>query len=395
MPPTETRETVVADRKLEIAIPNLIDRHFPASVYLDAARGIEASGVVDYLQGWDQLSSMYPPQCWTTENSPMAAFLPDLDSFPDFVAMLSAATVATPGLGTVLSTDAVRRGPAELMQTMLTMANLTQGRAQFHLGAGEQKQCAPFGWKRSEGFDKLEDVLRLTHLFWEHGDKPFDFEGKHWKLQDACLGGARNFRPQIWGLGGGPRLMDYATSYCDGFATLAPFVAYSPERWHEMVTEMKSQLERKGRDPEQFGFGLYAAYLAHEDEGLIESKLTNPMVAWFTAVVGRVVMSDWDAEGIEPPMPRNWHYAFHLKPHSMTDAEVAAILARVTPAMSERSWIRGTPARVTEQLQAFVDAGANWVSLIDLMPALLDPADASTAITRSFEIAGRLKAADA
>jgi phthiodiolone/phenolphthiodiolone dimycocerosates ketoreductase len=382
-------------RAIEIAIPILADRHLPATVFLDAARAYAASGVVDYMQGWDQLSSMFPPQLWNTGNAPLAAMVPDLDSYPDFVSMLSAASVVAPGLGTVLSTDAVRRGPAELMQTMLTVANLTQGRAQFHLGAGEVKQCDPFGWRRSEGFDKLEDVLRLTHLFWEHGDDPFDFDGKHWKLHDACLGGARNYRPQIWGLGGGSKLMDYATSYCDGFATLAPFVAYSPARWHQMVTEMKEALERKGRDPESFGFGLYSAYLTHEDEGLIEDKLTNPMVAWFTAVVGRVVMADWDADGIEPPMSRNWHYALHLKPHSITDDEVAEILARVTPAMSDRAWIRGTPARVSDQLQAFVDAGATLISAIDMMPPILDFEDGATAITRSFDIAARLKARNA
>jgi len=380
--------------KVEIAIPILADRHLPASAFLDAARAYEASGVVDYMQGWDQLGSMFPAQCWTRENAPLAALLPDLDSFPDFIAMLSAATVVAPGLGTVFSTDAVRRGPAELMQTMLTLANLTEGRSQFHLGAGEVKQCKPFGHRRSEGFDRLEDILKLSHLFWEHGNEPFSFEGKHWKLTDACLGGARNHKPQIWGLGGGPRLMDYATSYCDGFATLAPFVAYSPERWHDMVVGMKQQLERKGRDPEAFGFGLYSAFLAHEDENLVESKLSNPMVAWFTAVVGRVVMSDWDAEGIEPPMPRNWHYAYHLRPHSLSDTEVTEILGRVTPEMSDRAWIRGTPARVADKLQAFVDAGATWISCIDMMPSLLEPEEAMTAVTRSFEVAGRLKAHD-
>lgn len=385
----------MTDQGIDIAIPILVDRHLPASAFLDAARAYEASGVVDYMQGWDQLSSMFPPQLWNVGNAPMAALVPDLDSYPDFVAMLSAASVAAPGLGTVLSTDAVRRGPAELMQTMLTLANLTEGRAQFHLGSGEVKQCKPFGWKRAEGWDKLEDVLRLSHLFWERGAEPFDFDGKYWKLRDACLGGARNYRPQIWGLGGGPKLMDYATSYCDGFATLAPFVAYSPQRWHEMVTTMKEQLERKGRDPDSFGFGLYCAYLTHEDENLIESKLSNPMVAWFTAVVGRVVMTDWDAEGIDPPMPRDWHYALHLKPHSLTDDEVSDILSRVTPAMSDRAWIRGTPARVSDQLQAFVDAGATWISAIDMMPSILDVEDGAMAVTRTFDIAGRLKSRNA
>jgi hypothetical protein len=47
---------------------------------------------------------------------------------------------------------------------------------------------------------------------------------------------------------------------------------------------------------------------------------------------------------------------------------------------------------VADKLQAFVDAGANWVSAIDMMPSLLAPDEAMTAVTRSFEVAGRLKA---
>jgi alkanesulfonate monooxygenase SsuD/methylene tetrahydromethanopterin reductase-like flavin-dependent oxidoreductase (luciferase family) len=107
------------------------------------------------------------------------------------------------------------------------------------------------------------------------------------------------------------------------------------------------------RDPEAFGFGLYTAFLSREDENLIESKLTHPMVSL-----------------------------------------VSEILGPVTPAMSDKARIRGTPARVAEQVQAYVDAGANWISCIDMMPAILDPADAATAITRSFDIAGRLRAAN-
>ena len=43
-------------RPLEIAMPFLIDRHFPASAARELAAAYEASGVVDYLQAWDQLS---------------------------------------------------------------------------------------------------------------------------------------------------------------------------------------------------------------------------------------------------------------------------------------------------------------------------------------------------
>ena len=36
-------------------------------------------------------------------------------------------------------------------------------------------------------------------------------------MQNASLGGARQFPPEIWGLGGGPKLVDIATSYADRF----------------------------------------------------------------------------------------------------------------------------------------------------------------------------------
>jgi phthiodiolone/phenolphthiodiolone dimycocerosates ketoreductase len=379
--------------RVEIDVPILIDRHFPVDDFLAAARAFEASGVVDYIQGWDQLTSWWPPQLWSAKNAPLHAVRPDCDSFPDYVSMLSAAAAVAPKLGTVISLDSVRRGPAELMQTMLTMANLTKGRSQFHFGAGEIKQCKPFGWKRSEGLARMEDIFKAFRMFWEE-DGPISMEGNHWVLDDATIGGAKAYRPQVWGLGGGPKLMDFATSYADGFATMVPFVAYSPERWHEMVTAMKQALEQKGRDPEAFTFGLYAANLIHEDEAVVEHSLENPLVKWCTGVMGRIIMSDWEHEGIEPPLPPNWHYAVKLLPHKITQGEIDAILGNVTPEMSQKSWIMGTPGRVARDLQPYIDAGARWISIIDMLPAVLAPEDAIAAPGRTIEVAGRLKAAN-
>ena len=70
-----------------------------------------------------------------------------------------------------------------------------------------------------------------------------------------------------------------------------------------MVTTIKEQLERKGRDPEKFTFGLYATLALHEDDAVIDAGLENPLLQWMTSTFGRVAMSDWDHEGIEPPFP--------------------------------------------------------------------------------------------
>lgn len=378
-------------RSLEIALPVQLDRHFPASAAFDLARAYRASGVVDYLQGWDQMAGWCPPHLWNPQNAPLYSMRPDADSLPDQYSLMSAMVGAAPGLGASISTDCIRRGPSEMMQTMLTMANLTEGKAQFHIGAGEIKQLKPYGWNRSEGWTRLEDLFKLIKLYWEE-DEPFAFEGNHWKLDGATLGYARAHKPQIWGIGGGPKMIDLATTYADGFGTMGPWVAHTPERWHEMVTDCKNQLEHKGRDPDAFAFGLYASSLIHEDHEVIRKGMENPLIKWMTACLGRFNMADWRVEGLEPPLPDKWHYSRNLLAHHISQSEVRNILDRVTPQMSNAGWFHGTPQEVAADLQAYVDAGATWISVIDILPMVLDPADGANALARSFEVAGMLRA---
>jgi phthiodiolone/phenolphthiodiolone dimycocerosates ketoreductase len=381
----------MSGRPVETAVAVNASRHFPPSQFADAARALQQSGVVDYLLAWDQMVSWWPPSLWTPENAPMAKVMPDLDSFPDAFATVAHAAAAAPDLGMAISTDGGRRGPSELMQTMLTLADMTGGKAMFQLGAGELKQMKPYGWKRSEGLARLEDTLRLFHRFWE-SDAPIDFEGNQWTLQRAWLGSARTNRPQVWGLGGGPKLLDLTTSYADGFATVVPFVASSPEKWAAMVTGMKQELERKGRDPDAFGFGLWASVLLHEDPAMIERAYENPLIRFFAGIAGRINQADWDEEGIEPVFPRNWHYAMKLLPQSMSASEVDDIVARVPREMTVKSYISGSPEEVASTLQDYVEAGATWICMIDSLAFILEPEQAPAAFGRSIEVARALKA---
>jgi phthiodiolone/phenolphthiodiolone dimycocerosates ketoreductase len=371
-----------------------IDRNLPAAAVGEAAKMMQASGVVDFMMMWDQLTSWIPPCLWNPQNTPLTGVLGDIDSFSDWNVMGAYGVAQAPGLGVSISMDAIRRGPAELTQTMLTMANVTQGKSIYQLGSGEIKQCQPFGWKRSEGISRLEDFYRAFHAFW-NSDKPIDFEGNHAKFDQAWLGVAKNYRPRIWGLGGGPRIIDLATSYADGFASSAPVVWSSPEHAAEQIKLMKQQLESKGRDPEKFDFGIWSAVLLHEDEDVIKRALTNPLIAWTTLVMGRIIQSEWLKEGIEPPMPADWHYALKMLPVKIGLDEAMTMLKRVTPQHSERSWFYGTPKQVAGKLQAYIDAGVTWVLPLDMLPMVLEPQDASTSITRSIEVCRILKANNA
>ncbi len=367
------------------------DRSLPAAALTQIASAIHANGSVDYLHVADQMNGWWPPHLWSPQNSPLATMIPDLDSTADPAVLAAYASAAAPGIGITISTDAIRRGPAEMMQTMLTLANLSGGRAMLQIGAGELKQTQPYGWKRSEGLKRQEDHLRYYDEFWK-GDGMVSMQGHCWNFDKAWIGGVRPNRPQIYALGGGPKLIDLATSHADGFATVAPNVVATPEKFADMVRSMRNDVAAKGRDPEKFGFCLWVFTLIHDDPEVIRKALDNPLLRWLVAIYGRMNMADWHAYGEMPAFPVDWHYSMKLVPYQYTDrAEVDRILGQVTRKMSELGFIWGNAEQVAAQIQPFVDAGATCIDLVELLPLLLDPADAQASIGRQLDVCARIK----
>jgi phthiodiolone/phenolphthiodiolone dimycocerosates ketoreductase len=374
------------------AIPLNTTLHLPPAAFGELARAVHGSGVVDNLFMWDQMTNFWPPHLWTPENAPMAAVFPDIDSYADAFAMAAYALAAAPGAGLAVSTDAIRRGPAELNQTMWTLASMAEGKAIFQIGAGEFKQTRPFGWKRSEGLARLEDQLKLFHAFWE-SPEPVEYEGNFWHMRRAWLGKARVARPQVWALGGGPKLLDLATSYADGFAAISPCVFDTPERFAEMVKSLREDLERKGRDPDAFGFGLWFMNAIHEDRDVLDRALDGAMMKWLAANFGRLDNSRWAELGIQSVFPDDWHYSVKLRPIDVTEEESRDVLARTPRAMVDASFSHGSPQEVAADVQGYIDAGCTYVSVCDVLPICLEPEDAQNAIGRSIEVCARIKQA--
>ena len=272
-----------------------------------------------------------------------------------------------------ISTDAIRRGPAELTQTMMTLANMTGGKAKVMIGAGEAKQVTPYGWKRSEGLARLEDQLKGFNALWD-STEPVDLPGNHWSFKQAWLGQSRTHRPTVWALGGGPKLFDLATTYADGISAIVPCVAPTPDSWAAdgQHDEGRAGTERAAiRSSSNSGSGSCRWCTRIAD--LLSRALDNPLMRWMAGVFGRLDQSAWDAEGIEPPLPRDWHYAVKLLPVTWTQPEIDGLLSRTTHEMAEKSFVYGTPESVAAQVEQYIDAGATWVSVCDILPLLLDP----------------------
>jgi phthiodiolone/phenolphthiodiolone dimycocerosates ketoreductase len=377
---------------LEIDTAVGFSRYLPGQSNADAARAYEQSGVIDGVSVWDQLNFFHPPWLWSVETTPLASIVADGDSFPDPFTTLGYVACAAPSLNLSVGTDAVRRSPAELAQTLLTLGSMTTGRVTVQLGAGEIKQCRPFGWKRSQGLKRLEDLLRvLPELL--RAREPIDFAGHHWTLDTAFIGnGGKDRQVRIWGLGGGPKLVDLTTSYADGFSTAAPEVATDPAHWAEIMSDVKQQLVAKDRDPDDFDYAMFpACCLIHEDEDVLDKIIENPLVRWITATNGHINQGDWQRQGITGALPSDWHYSLHLLPYKIGRTESEEILGRVTREMVEKAWFIGSPAQVAAQIQEYVDLGVSWVHIGDCVPLFTDPEDAVNGPARVIEVARALK----
>jgi len=375
-------------RKVETSVILFGDRYQPPSAVAAQARELEASGAVDYFQICDQLVNFIPPELWTPQNSPLASVVPDIDSCPDAFVLAAYCAAAAPNIGLVLATDSIRHGPAELVQTMLTMANITGGNTMFQIGGGEVKQAKPYGWKRAQGLARMEDLFRIFHAFLDTNG-PIDFEGNHTKLQKAYLGGAKQHRPTLWGLGGGPRLIDLATTYCDGLSAAAPCVWATPDEAGEAINEIKKTLAQKGRDPEAFQFGIFCPVLLHEDAARIDQALDNPLVRWMAATYGRIEPSDWAKEGLEAPVPEGWAYWMKMLPYDTSPEFLAEVMRKSTRKIAEKGLFWGTPADVA--MGEYVDAGVSWVLPVDYMPLMLAPDELPLALGRSIEVCRLIK----
>ena len=377
-------------KPVEVAIALWGDRHLPVSVVAEQARALEASGVVDGILLADQLVNFIPKQLWTPQNTPAAHMLGDPDSHSDAFTLAAYLSALAPKLSLNLSTDSVRRGPAELIQAMLTLANITQGRATFHIGGGEVKQCKPFGHKRSQGLSRMEDLFRIYRAL-TAASGPIDHQGNHWSFDKATLGQAMPHKPRIWGLGAGPKLIDHATTYCDGLAVTCPPVWGSAAAFGKARLEMLEQVRAKGRDPEKFSIGVWFPVLLAKDPEQLRPGLHNPLVKWMSGIFGRIDGKLWREVGLESPIPEDWKYFMHFLPHDTPQAFIDSVLSRTTEAHVRQGWLAGTPGEVAAMIQEYIDAGADWVCPMDYLPLVLDPSEAPAAFARSIELCRLIK----
>lgn len=376
---------------VETAFAISADRHLPPQMVIEQAKAFAESGVIDGVLLADQLTNFIPRQLWSVENTPMAELMADPDSHPDVFVMAAYILAHAPNLHMTLSTDSVRRPPAELITTMLTLANLSGGNFNLQIGTGEIKQCKPFGHKRSQGLNRLEDLLEIYQRMMA-SDGPIDYQGKHWSMENATIGQAKALKPRLWALGGGPRLIDYAVRYMDGLAITCPPVMPNAKIFGDARKTLLKQVAEQGREPGSFKLGIWFAVLLVDNQAQLEKALKNPMVKWMSGMFGRIDASQWKEAGLESPVPEDWNYFSKFLPYDTDDAFIDEVLAKTTDEHVRQCWLAGTPEEVAAMIQPYIEAGADWVCPMDYMPLVMSPEEAAGGTQRAIDLCRHIRA---
>lgn len=340
---------------------------FQPGGYIRTTLPVDFSALTDLDSGryhslWlsDHLVSLWPDSIWTEEFTDLASVNPSPHRHLDGLAMaaaVAALTSRTPIATSVV--DTARRHPAMLAQTALTIDHISKGRFILGLGSGELENVVPYGFDFSRPVSRFEEALQVIRLLWE-SNGPVDFDGQFYKLHHARLD-TEPFEgrfPPIWVGCSGPRMLNIAGRYADGWW---PVGTFTPEAYEQMLASLREAAERAGRDPMAINTAGFLTCLIG-DEGEIEEMIRQPLVKAFLLQVRGDFLK---AKGFSHPMGGAWKGIHDIDPAVLTRDRIIQFLDAVEPGAVLAALPHGTPRRIAEIAKGLVDAGMQVPKILD------------------------------
>lgn len=308
----------------------------------------------------DHMVSFWPDSIWTPEFTDLATISPSPHRHLDGMAVAAAAAVLTertPIVTTVV--DTVRRHPAMLAQTAITLSHLSRGRFVLGLGSGELENTVPYGFDFDKPVARFEEALTVIRLLWDSED-PVDFDGRFHHLEHARLdaepyGGTC---PPIWIGAAGPRMLGIAGRHADGWW---PNGAYTPEDYAAKLTVVREAAARADRDPMAIVPAVTQICLIGDEDELAQ-MLRAPLVK---AILLLVTAEDLRKFGHEHPMGPQWRGIMDFDPVRLSREQIVAFCDRVDTRAIRDIFPCGTPKQVARKVKEFCDAGMRVFKIMD------------------------------
>ena len=362
----------------------------PAAAVLASAQrreqqGFDAIWWADHFLHWFPTSIWEPglvPQAAAGQVSPHVWF----DPVPVVAAAAGVTDAIRLGIGV---TDLVRRHPASLAQTALTLDHLSGGRFVLGVGTGEALNLTPFGLTNTRPLGRLEEGLEVMRLLMS-GPGPVDFAGDHFQLDAAemGLGPVGDRPPPIWVAAHRPRGLAVAGRYGDGWLPLSTdLVEYTG-----MLATVRAAATAAGRAEGAVTPGLYARVVVCETREQAEAAIDGSLLMRFIALTRSA--EAFAKRGADHPLGAGEFGLTTFLPTRYGRDEALRLAQAVPAGVVRDTVIHGTPDDVASAIGAFVAAGARHVQLTNLTP-LADPGLAAASESLLGDAVTALRAAGA
>lgn len=285
----------------------------------------------------DHLMSFLSPALWSGGAGPAPTEV-DLNTYADpFVCMAAAAEVSGGLLMGTCVTDAVRRMPATLAQTAITLDHLAPGRIVLGLGAGETANFRPYGWDvAAPGARFRHAAAEIRSFFDRPGPDP----------RGAIVGlrpppGSRG--PRLWLAAHGARGFDATARYADGWLPML----LDPAQWNAGRTTILRIATEAGRDPAEITMALSVEAVLQDDHEATHALLYHPAVKQQCLLLGPDVFRE---RGLEHPLGGS---GLETMVATLSGDLLANAARRVPFDLVHDTIPHGTPADVAEVIRRY------------------------------------------
>lgn len=308
--------------------------------------GYDAIWWPDHLMGW------IPESIWTPDIIPLAAFMESPHVFLETTTTIAVSAMSTQKikLGTAV-TEVIRRHPAVLAQTILTLDHISRGRMIIGLGAGEAENIVPYGLSYSNAVSKLEEALRIIRLLWSSREK-ISFEGRFWRLEDAVFH-LRPFGekpPPIWLGAHGDRMLDITGRYADGWLpTRLP-----PEDYRASLEKVRQSAAKAGRDPKEITPALWTYVIIDKEEGECLRLLDTVAAKAMAIILPSQVFKKF---GYEHPMGEGFYGLRDYIPPKYSRQRALEAISAVPVEVCKLAFLYGTEDQIIKKIEEYARIG--------------------------------------
>jgi len=251
-------------------------------------------------------------------------------------------------------TDAIRRHPSTIALSTVTLDRITKGRGILGIGAGEAQNVIDFGIEFSKPVTKFKEQLEVIEkLFESNPDNKVNYDGKYYKLIEACLQAKsiRKPRPPVYIAAGAPKTLELCATFGDGWIP----IGYTPELFKFHSNVIKENAKRIGRDISNFEFANDVdVYLTEDGEGAWEKMKNAVKVSLYKPELLKVHDIPQDSEFDF----RKYFTEYAMnKPELMEQMKKASI--KIPDEVARTAIGVGSPDDVIEMLERFIQAGTN------------------------------------